>query len=30
VLSVPLVTADKPVLKVFRENALTMEAFLEA
>ena len=29
VLSVPLVTADKAVLKAFPENALTMEVFLE-
>lgn len=30
VLDVPLVTADKAVLKVFPERALTMEAFLKA
>jgi len=29
VLSVPLVAADKAVLKAFPENALTMEVFLE-
>jgi predicted nucleic acid-binding protein len=29
-LSVPLVTADKAVLKAFPEQAITMEAFLEA
>ncbi|MGH8655004.1 MAG: type II toxin-antitoxin system VapC family toxin [Gammaproteobacteria bacterium] len=30
VLAVPLVTADKAVLRAFPEQALTMEAFLEA
>lgn len=30
VLAVPLVTADKAVLKAFPEQAMTMEAFLKA
>ena len=29
-LAVPLVTADKAVLKAFPDNAVTMEAFLDA